>query len=72
MAKEKKANPKKEIHAYVVETLEKTFDRVKEGMSEKKFKRNIKKAGKLIMADFKIVKQKATKAAKAVKEEVAG
>lgn len=74
MAKAQKTNPKKDIQAYVLETLEKSLDKLKEGMSEKKFKRNIKKAGKVMMEDFKIVKQKVVKEkkSKAAKEPAAG
>ena len=58
MAKEKKANPKKEMQQFILETLERSLEKVKEGMTEKKFKTNIKKASKLIAADFKIAKRK--------------
>jgi len=64
MAKAVKISPKKEIQAYILETLEKSLGKVKEGMSEKKFNRNIKKASKLIAEDFKIVKKKEPKPAK--------
>ena len=64
MAKVLKPNAKKEIQAYILETLEKSLGKVKEGMSEKKFNRNIKKASKLIAEDFKIAKKKEPKAAK--------
>lgn len=57
MAKQK-INPKKEMQAFVLETLGKTLDKVKEGMTEKKFMRNIKKASKLIVEDFKLPKEK--------------
>ena len=61
MAKAKKANPKKEMQLYILETMERSLEKVKEGMSEKKFKNNIKKASKLIAADFKLNKKKEDK-----------
>ncbi|MEO6670279.1 MAG: hypothetical protein ABIN36_12430 [Ferruginibacter sp.] len=61
MAKSR-TNPKKEIQAYILETLGKSLEKVKEGMSEKKFNRNIKRASKLIAADFKFVEKKKEKA----------
>ena len=54
-------NPKKEIQAYILETLGKSLEKVKEGMSEKKFNRNIKKASKLIAEDFKLEDKKKEK-----------
>lgn len=57
-----RTNPKKEIQAYILETLGKSLEKVKEGMSEKKFNRNIKRASKLIAADFKLVEKKKEKA----------
>ena len=56
-----KTNPKKELQAYVIETLTASLGKVKEGMSEKKFNRNIEKASKEIIAGFKVVKPKAVK-----------
>jgi hypothetical protein len=58
MAKAKKTNPKKEMELFILDTLERSLEKIKEGMSEKKFQRNIKKASKLIAADFKISKKK--------------
>ncbi len=69
MAKAQKTSPKKELQAYIIETLERSLEKVKEGMSEKKFKRNIKKASKLIADDFKIIKKKAAKKLKEVVAE---
>ena len=56
-----RTNPKKEIQAYILEILGKSLDKVKEGMSEKKFNRNIKKASKLIAEDFKLAEKKKEK-----------
>lgn len=72
MAKAKKTNPRKDLETYIIETLEKSLDKVKEGMSDKKFKRNIKKASKLIAEDFKlvVVKKVERKAKKKVKKTV--
>ena len=72
MAKAKKPNAKKDIQAHILETLEKSLGKVKEGMSEKKFASNIKKASKLIAKDYKIVVEKTEKKAKKkVKKETA-
>jgi hypothetical protein len=66
-----RTNPKKEIQAYIFETLGKTLEKVKEGMSEKKFTRNIKKASKLIADDFKLVEKKKEKPDGKKKEKTA-
>ncbi|MEO7524194.1 MAG: hypothetical protein ABIT58_08875 [Ferruginibacter sp.] len=64
MAKAKKINAKKDIQAHILETLDKSLARVKEGMSEKKFISNIKKASKLIAKDFKVAAEEVQKKAK--------
>ncbi|MFT3909062.1 MAG: hypothetical protein QM737_06510 [Ferruginibacter sp.] len=64
MAKAKKTNAKKDIQAHILEALEKSLGKVKEGMSEKKFASNIKKASKLIAKDYKVVAEKTGKKAK--------
>ncbi|MEO8770620.1 MAG: hypothetical protein ABI402_11060 [Ferruginibacter sp.] len=75
-----RTNPKKEIQAYILEALGKSLEKVKEGMSEKKFNRNIIKASKLIAEDFKfaetkkeeVADKKKEKAVSKKKEKVAG
>ena len=61
MAKKIKNKAKKELRTYIIQTLEKTFGKLREGMSEKKFNRNIKKAGKLMVVDFRFDKPKKNK-----------
>jgi hypothetical protein len=58
MAKKAKIDPKAEIQAYIMEKLDESLVRIKEGMSDKKFKRNLKKVSKMLADDFKPRKQK--------------
>ncbi len=47
---------KKELKEQVAQTLTNSLSNLKLGMSEKTYTRNIKKATKLLIADFKVPK----------------
>ena len=58
---------KKEIRSQVAATLFTTFDGLKEGVGSKKFKRNVKKASKVLVAGLK--KTSTKKAPRKTKKE---
>lgn len=47
---------KKELRSLISETLVNSLGNLKEGMGEKKFNRNIRKASKVLVSDFKVTK----------------
>jgi len=59
---------RKEIRSQIAATLFTTFDGLKEGIGSRKFKRNIKKASKVLVAGLK--KPTVKKAPKKKKKEV--
>jgi hypothetical protein len=64
---ENKKTSKKELKEMITQTLNISLEKLKEGMSEKSYTRNIKKAAKLLVADFKLAKTPKAKPAKKIK-----
>lgn len=51
-----KLKTKKKLREDISETLANTLSKLKDGMGEKKFHRNIRKASKVLIADFNVGK----------------
>jgi hypothetical protein len=66
--KKRKLNKKKELKFAIIQTLVSNFDSLKDQLGEKKFNRNIKKAGKALATGLKpaplVKKTKKTKVTK--------
>ncbi len=65
-----KKKVKKELRVLISEALVNSLSKLKEGMGEKKFKRNIRKASKVLVSDFKIAKTNVAKSKKKEKQSV--